>query len=99
MNVFWTKTAEDNLDFIFSYVAQSSPFYAKRLIDKITRKSIQISEFPLSGRIVPEIAVPQIREVFEGNYRIIYFIRPQHIEVIAVIHSLRLFPGKRPERL
>jgi len=45
--------------------------------------------FPLSGRVVPEFEVGQIREVFQRPYRIIYHIRPDHVEVIGVIHMSR----------
>ena len=31
----------------------------------------------------------QIREVIESPYRIIYYIKPDRIDVLAVIHSAR----------
>jgi len=57
-----------------------------RTIDRITSKSKQIVTFPLSGRKVPEYELDQIREVFSDPYRIIYYIKPDQIDVIAVIH-------------
>ncbi len=57
------------------------------MIDRLTNRSKQIATFPLSGRVVPKYGMQQIREVIEGPYRIIYHIRPDHIDVIAVIHS------------
>jgi plasmid stabilization system protein ParE len=92
MNVYWTATAQAHLDIIYNYIAQDSIQYAKRTVDRITKRSIQISEFPLSGRKVPEIAIDQIREVIEGPYRIIYYIRPGQIDVLAVIHGAENFP-------
>jgi len=59
------------------------------MVDKITSRTEQIATFPLSGRIVPEFNVGQLRELFERPYRIIYHIRPNRIEVIAVIHMSR----------
>jgi plasmid stabilization system protein ParE len=41
----------------------------------------------MSGRIVPEFNMPQIREVMEGPYRIIYHIGADRIEVLTVLHS------------
>ncbi|WP_365305819.1 type II toxin-antitoxin system RelE/ParE family toxin [uncultured Thiodictyon sp.] len=58
-----------------------------RTVDRITRRSQQIGSFPLSGRRVPEYDLDQIREVFFGPYRIIYHIKPDQIDVIAVIHG------------
>jgi toxin ParE1/3/4 len=87
MKVFWTETAENHLDAIYSYISLDSPEYAKQIIDRITRRSIQIADFPLSGRKVPEYEMEQIREVFEGLYRIIYFVKPDKIDILAVIHT------------
>jgi toxin ParE1/3/4 len=47
------------------------------MVDRVTRRSQQIGSFPLSGRVVPEFGVGQIREVCEGPYRIIYHISHQ----------------------
>ena len=87
MRVRWTETAEAHLDAIYAYIAQDSETYALRTVDRITRRSQQISEFPLSGRKVPEYELDQIREVFSGPYRIIYHIMAEQIDVIAVIHG------------
>ncbi|MHC5735463.1 type II toxin-antitoxin system RelE/ParE family toxin [Nostoc sp.] len=57
------------------------------MIDRITKRSQQLANFPLSGRIVPEFETEQIREVIEGSYRIIYYIKPEQIDVLAVIHG------------
>jgi toxin ParE1/3/4 len=87
MKVYWTDTAEGHLDAIHDYIAQDSPEYAKRIVDRITRMSQQISDYPLSGRRVPEYDIDQIREVIESSYRIIYYIKPNQIDVLAVIHG------------
>ncbi len=68
MKVHWTHTAEGHLDAIYAYIAQDSPEYARRTVDRLTRKSQQIAEFPLSGRKVPEYDLDQIREVIEGSF-------------------------------
>ena len=87
MKVHWTETAEAHLDAIYAYIAQDSEAYALRVVDRITKRSQQIGEFPLSGRKVPEYELDQIREVFSGPYRIIYHIKADQIDVISVIHG------------
>ncbi|MEH2383977.1 MAG: type II toxin-antitoxin system RelE/ParE family toxin [Nostoc sp.] len=87
MNVYWTATAVENLSAIYAYIAQTSPQYAARIVDRITRRSEQIASFPLSGRIVSEFETEEIREVIEGSYRIIYYVKPEQIDVLAVIHG------------
>jgi plasmid stabilization system protein ParE len=87
MRVHWTDTAEGHLDAIYAYIAQDSPEYARCMVDRLTRRSQQIAKFPFSGRRVPEYDVDQIREVIEGPYRIIYHIKLDQIDILAVIHG------------
>jgi toxin ParE1/3/4 len=87
VKVYWTDSAQGHLDAIYAYIAQDSKTYARRTVDRITAKSRQIAAFPLSGRRVPEYDLDQIREVFSGPYRIVYHIRPDRIDVIAVING------------
>jgi len=87
MKVHWTDTAEGHLDAIYAYITQDSPEYAKRMVDRLTRRSQQTAEFPFSGRKVPEYDVDQIREVIECSFRIIYYIKSDQIDVLAVIHG------------
>ena len=89
MKVLWTKAAESHLDGIYAYIAQDSVIYARHTVDHLTRRSIQIAEFPFSGRRVREYDVEHVREVIEGSYRIIYCIKPDQIDILAVIHSAR----------
>jgi toxin ParE1/3/4 len=87
VKVHWTDTALGHLRAIHTYIARHSPDYAQRTVDRLTRRSQQISAFPLAGRVVPELDVEQVREVFEGPYRLVYHIGPDQIDVIAVIHG------------
>ncbi|MBN1974048.1 MAG: type II toxin-antitoxin system RelE/ParE family toxin [Sedimentisphaerales bacterium] len=89
MKVVWTDTAKNHLDAIYNFIAQDSPAYAKRMVDRLTRRSQQIGNFPLSGRSVPEYEMEQIREVIEGPYRIIYYIKANQIDILAVFHGAR----------
>jgi toxin ParE1/3/4 len=59
------------------------------MVDRITRRSQQITDFPFSGRKIPEYDLNQIREIIAGPYRIIYNIKPDQIDVVAVIHGAR----------
>ena len=89
MRVHWTETAQEHLDAIYAYIAKDSSEYALRMVDRLTRRSQQIAGVPLSGRRVPEYDMDQIREMIEGPYRIIYHIKPDQIDILAVIHGAR----------
>jgi addiction module RelE/StbE family toxin len=92
VRVHWTNTAIDHLLSIYEYVSHDSDVYADRLMDRLTRRSQQIGTFPRSGRSVPEYEAPDIREVIEGSYRIIYRIKEEQIDVLAVMHSAQQLP-------
>jgi toxin ParE1/3/4 len=94
MKVYWTQNAAEHLVNIYEYIALNSPTYAKRMVDKITRRSEQIADHPFSGRKVPEYDAEDIRELIEKPYRIIYRIKPDRIDVVAVIHGSRLLPDE-----
>ena len=89
MNVFWTNKAIEQLTGIYNYHAQISPQYATRLVDLITRGSQQIGTFPNSGKMISEINLEQIREVIETNYRIIYYVGSDKVDVLAVVHGAK----------
>jgi toxin ParE1/3/4 len=94
MKVYWTDNSIGHLLGIYEYIARNSPVYAKRVVDRITRRSEQIAEFPLSGRKVPEYKAEDIREIIEKPYRIIYRIKSDQIDILAVIHGAKLLPEK-----
>ena len=89
MKVLWTDSAVAQLQAIHDYIAQTSPEYALRIVDRLTRRSIQIASFPFSGRMVPEHELKEVREVIEGRYRIIYLVESVQVQVLAVIHAAR----------
>jgi toxin ParE1/3/4 len=96
MNVVWSRTALGHLTNIYEYIAQDSPSYARRMVDRITARSRQIAAFPESGQTVSEYGDPTVREVVEGSYRVIYQKRAEHLVVLSVIHGAQLLPREPP---
>ena len=92
MRVHWTDNATAHLLDIYEYIARDSSIYAKRMVDRVTRRSEQIASFPMSGRKVPEYEADDIREIIEKPYRIIYRIKPYQIDVLAIVHRRQLLP-------
>jgi len=92
VRVHWTHTAIEHLLAIYEHIAQDAPLYARRMVDRLTQRSEQIAAFPQSGRMVPEYAAPDIREVIERPYRIIYRIKTDQIDILAVVHGAQLLP-------
>lgn len=89
MKVLWTEVAVGQLQAIHDYLAQTSPDYAQRIVDKLTGRSQQIATFPFSGRAVPEYELDDVRQIVESAYRIIYLIKDEQIEILSVLHTSR----------
>ena len=92
--VVWTEAALAQLSAIRDYIGQTSPVYAARMIERILARGPQLSQFPRSGRHVPERGDPALREVLEGPYRVIYRVRPERVEVLAIVHGRRADLGR-----
>lgn len=89
MRVYFTPGARESLGDISKYIEQFSPEAARRTRRRIAQRVKQLSEFPESGRMVPEYEVRAVRELIEGSYRIWYRIRDDRIEVLAILHGAR----------
>lgn len=86
----WSPTALEDVESIAEYLARDSEYYARAVVDKILVRTRKLKDFPLSGRIVPELEDVSVRETFVHSYRIIYRIENQRITILAVIHGKRL---------
>ena len=92
MRVYWTNTALEHLVLIYEHIAQDSPQYAQRMIDRLVRRSEQIATFPLPKRMVPEYEAQAIRELVERPHRIIYRVKADQVDVLAVVHGTQSLP-------
>ena len=45
----------------------------------------------VEGRVVPEAGNEALREIIRGNYRIVYRVKQDAVEVVTVFHAARLF--------
>ena len=67
------------------------------MIDRLTKRTIQIGLFPFSGESVPEYRNQQIREAIEYSYRLINLLDDDDVVyVLAVIHGAKSLPEKPP---
>jgi toxin ParE1/3/4 len=87
----WTEHAVDDLSTIAEYVSVSSPIYAEQLVDRIVRQLEQACTYPESGRMAPEVAAQDIRELQVSPYRVMYRVLTDWIEVVSIVHSRRNF--------
>jgi toxin ParE1/3/4 len=89
VKVVWTEFAIEDLKSIHDYISRDSKVYASRFVEKLMSRVDQLETNPKSGRIVPEFNIETLRELIEGNYRIIYKIDSDFIGIVRVHHSAR----------
>ena len=84
-----------DLESITQHIAEDSPHYASLFAIDALSAVERLAHFPHSGRMVPELAQPDTREVLLGSYRIIYRVKGELVEILAVSHGSRLLdPSK-----
>ena len=91
VEVRWTDQALQDIDAIAEFISRDSERFAQIQVQRFFDTEPMIQNQPLAGRMVPEVNSELIREIIQGNYRIIYrIISPHRIDVITVHHSSRL---------
>ena len=90
VRIKWTIFAKNDLKSIAEYISKDSVLYAKRQVQKIRNRTKILKSQPYIGKIVPETENPKIRQLIEGNYRIIYkIISKDRIDILTIHHSAR----------
>jgi toxin ParE1/3/4 len=83
--MIWTTPALTDAEAIRDYIARDSPRYAADLMARIVGAVERLAQFPESGRKVPELDRPDVRELIVGNYRVVYrLVRQGEVVEIAL---------------
>ena len=88
--VAWSPRAVEDLEAIAEYISADSSAYAAAVVKTILNTSRNLSSFPFSGRVVPELGDESIREWFAYSYRVIYRVENGIVMVAAIVHGKRL---------
>ena len=94
MDVVWTHRARQRLVDVYDYIAQDQPQNARNWLTRLIEHADSIGDQPWIGRKVPEYDNDVIREIFEGDYRIIYEVTPSRINILTIRHGSRPLPIK-----
>ena len=87
--IIWTESAWRDLEEAANYIAKDSKYYAAALIRKARDTARSLATLSERGRIVSEFNNPEIRELFVGNFRLIYLIKNRIIYILGFIHGAR----------
>lgn len=91
MRVTWSREASENLAEIEDFIARDSRERAVRFVDAlIDHAETILADNPRSGRVVPEISNPNIRELIYRGYRIVYRFKGDVLEILTVFEGHRL---------
>ena len=91
MKITITDSAyEDLIDIKDHYKLEGVEHVGDKHVDDIFDHVENLAEHPQMGRIVPEYALPSIRELIHPPYRIVYLLKVDEVQVIRVWRSERL---------
>lgn len=88
--LIWSSESLDDIEAIAEFIARDSPHHAQRVVEALFELSDAIATHPLAGRVVPELHDRAVRERFLYSYRVIYEVRAERVEILAVLHGRRL---------
>ncbi|PIS45546.1 MAG: plasmid stabilization protein [Ignavibacteria bacterium CG08_land_8_20_14_0_20_37_9] len=90
MKLNWTKEALQRLQAIEDYIARDNIKAAGGFVDKLIYLAETLVDNPRKGRVVPELSIENIRELLHKNYRIVYLVKKNSIEILTVFEGHQL---------
>jgi toxin ParE1/3/4 len=90
--IVWTEPAVADLEAIRAYIARDNEVYAEATVLRILESVERLEQYPLSGRVVPELQDEKLRELIVGNYRVMYEVSSSVATIQTVLHGARAFP-------
>lgn len=87
--VVWSPSALEDVDQIAQFISRDSVDQASLFVSRLFEATDLLLEFPLAGRVIPEIGHPDCREVIYRSYRIMYRIQGTDVWITGVVHGAR----------
>ncbi|MCK9464913.1 MAG: type II toxin-antitoxin system RelE/ParE family toxin [Thiopseudomonas sp.] len=87
--VVWTEPALQEMDAIADYIALDNPAAARHLVQEVFDKTERLADYPVSGRIPPELPNSVYREVVVPPCRIFYRVDKKQVLVLYVMREER----------
>jgi len=92
MKIIWTSEALNNIIEIENYISQDNPSKAIEFTDFLISKCKYLINHPEMGRVVTELNNPGIREFIVKDYRIVYRVFEDEIQVLTVFEGYCFLP-------
>ena len=99
--VRFTQKAEQDVEEIWTFIAQDSVDEATRFIRQLNKHINTLERFPLRCPLIPENEVmhSSYRHLIHGDYRIIIRVSEKTVWVMRIVHSARLLDAAMLESL
>ena len=91
--VRWSETATLDLEEAAEFIARDSRYYAAALVRDARAAARSLKTLAERGRIVPEARSSKVREIQVKSYRLIYWVAPDALTVLAFVHGARDLPA------
>jgi len=94
MRVIWSERAVNNVDSVRIYLSERNSAAAVRTLREIRSTANGLTHMPLRGR--PGRIADTRELVVQGTpYLIVYTVRADDVEIIAVVHGAQRWPPER----
>ncbi len=92
MKIIWSPLALERVSEISDYIAEDDVKAARMFVIDLFGVVERLENFPNSGRVVPEVKRPNIREIIFKNYRVIYRVERKQVSILTVRHGKQRLP-------
>ena len=98
MKVVWAPLAEKRALEAVNYIASENPGAAAKWLDRLLERVGALDRFAKRGREVPELAVPNYREILHAPYRVVYRLDRTQVVILTLRHQRRAWdPDEVPD--
>jgi plasmid stabilization system protein ParE len=94
--VFWTDSAQNDLAAVQANLRTVSASAADALPKRFVDRTAQLADFPRMGRKIPEFDNELLRELIESEYRILYEVFLDRVEVWGIAYGREQLLKQQP---
>jgi plasmid stabilization system protein ParE len=85
LKVVWTFIAVERAYEVAEYIARDKRSAAETWLNGLFRSTDGLENFPQAGRMVPEIGLPDYREiVYRKSHRVVYHVEKSAVRILTV---------------
>jgi plasmid stabilization system protein ParE len=90
-SIAWSKPALADARATYEYFLERSPQYADAFLSRIESAADSLTELSERGRRVPELKLPNVRELVVEKHRLVYQLESGRVTILRLIHGRRDF--------